>query len=173
MLRVWTISVRRPRLFAPIQTFPETAKFSHFLRSSSLVGGGFSPGARRAWRAALIAPSFLGGGSKMRRSGKRLTQPKPVEVLPGQLAFCFDPPARRPQQRHGRWPGFQGRRAPAPQPDEQPLNTARAAKLLGKSQAWLANVRSQPDSPPWIKTGGVYHYFVSQLAWWRAQLNAG
>jgi hypothetical protein len=32
-------------------------------------------------------------------------------------------------------------------------------------------VRLKPNSPPWIKIGGSYHYFLSQLAWWRAQLS--
>jgi hypothetical protein len=109
----------------------------------------------------------------MRRGDRRSKEPKPSPVLPGQLSFCFDapPPQPVPQPRLPRWPGFQGRRAPTPLPDEPPLNAARAARLLGKSTAWLESVRLKPNSPPWIKIGGSYHYFLSQLAWWRAQLN--
>jgi hypothetical protein len=65
----------------------------------------------------------------MRRCGKRRTQPKPVEVLSRRLAVCFDPPPRQMQPRKGNWPGFRGRRATTPLPDDRTSNTALAAKL--------------------------------------------
>jgi len=70
-------------------------------------------------------------------------------------------------------PGCLGKRPPAPESGEPPLNTKRAAHLLGKRVKWLETVRHQPNSPPWIKTGGGFDYFESQLNWWRAHLTEG
>lgn len=118
-------------------------------------------------------------------------------ILAGQLTFDFDEkpssgsPARAPvaglttsdkiilrraparstsPQFH---PGCLGKRSPAPLPGEPPLNTKRAAHLLGKRMKWLETVRHRPNSPPWIKTGGGFEYFESQLNWWRELLNDG
>ena len=70
-------------------------------------------------------------------------------------------------------PGCLGRHPPAPLSGELPMNGKRAAHFLGKRVKWLETVRHLPNSPPWIKSGGSFEYFESQLAWWRAVLNDG
>ena len=118
---------------------------------------------------------------------------------PGQMAFDFDahslplkparpradadapprtvaqPLRRRPTRSSAPefYRGCLGKRPPPPTHGEIPLNTKKAAHTLGKPVKWLEAQRHRPNSPPWIKTGGGYEYFASQLAWWRATLNAG
>lgn len=68
------------------------------------------------------------------------------------------------------WPRFMGRKAPPPLLDEPPLNTKRAAHYLRRSSRWLELVRFKVNSPPWVKVGGIYEYYQSQLDWWREQI---
>ena len=85
------------------------------------------------------------------------------------------PKRRKPAQSIApqHYPGCLGKRPPAPLSGEQPLNTKRAAHFLGKRVKWIETVRHQANSPPWIKTGGGFEYFESQLTWWRALLTEG
>lgn len=68
------------------------------------------------------------------------------------------------------WPGFMGRRAPAPRDGELPMNTKRAAHYIRRSSRWMEAVRHEENSPPWRKKGGLFEYFASQLDWWQEQL---
>ncbi|KAF0178329.1 MAG: hypothetical protein FD160_2351 [Caulobacteraceae bacterium] len=77
-------------------------------------------------------------------------------------------PTSKPTQRS--WPGFKGQRPPRPHRDEIPLNTKRAAHWIGRSARWMELVRYNEGSPPWLKKGGQYEYYPSQLDWWRDQL---
>jgi len=157
----------------------------------SLLASAVGLGARAAKPMALLHAwrklAALEGQVTRRRAPTKAT---PIGIT-GQLHFDFDSPAppvparpenqprSRPRRRPARslepqfYPGCLGERPPPPRSGEQPLNTKRAAHFLGKRVKWLETVRHRPNSPPWIKTGGGFEYFESQLTWWRALLSEG
>ena len=116
-----------------------------------------------------------------RRRGGSNEESASAREQPMQIALsCADPatPAakrRKPARSMApqNYPGCLGKRPPAPLSGEQPLNTKRAAHFLGKRVKWIETVRHLENSPPWIKTGGGFEYFESQLIWWRALLSEG
>jgi len=118
------------------------------------------------------------GASVAQRTGRK-RQSKPAAT---QLEFVFPLRAAsssgvqsltstRKRSRDVKfWQGFLGRRAPAPQKGELPLNTKRAAHYLRRSSRWMEAVRHEENSPPWRKIGGIFEYYESQLDWWKEQI---
>lgn len=100
-------------------------------------------------------------------AGEMATAPAKIDLEPA-------PPLGAVGQTRGRdlqfWPGFMGRRAPAPRDGELPMNTKRAAHYIRRSSRWMEAVRHEENSPPWRKKGGLFEYFASQLDWWQEQL---
>lgn len=114
-------------------------------------------------------------GVAHKRSGRKKHRGRQLRQL--ELPFgvagvaATSSPAVKPEMLAVRfWPGFMGRRAPAPLLDEPSLNTKRAAHYLRRSPRWLELVRHKENSPPWRKVGGLFEYYASQLDWWREQI---
>lgn len=113
---------------------------------------------------------------------QRTTRKRQSKAVVTQLELVFpvrvaSSPGAQPSTPHNRrsrdvkfWQGFLGRRAPAPQKGELPLNTKRAAHYLRRSSRWMEAVRHEENSPPWRKVGGVFEYYESQLDWWKEQI---